>query len=211
MLDGQKIDFAKMGGLIPVVVQDFHTLQVLMVGFMNEEALEQTIQSRKVTFFSRTKNRLWQKGETSGDYLHVIDMHIDCDNDSLLIMANPAGPTCHTGSVSCFTTQEMPPLSQIGKLDKTIIERINYPEIGSYTDHLIKKGLNKISQKVGEEAVEVVIAALTESTEEYLGEMTDLLYHALVLLHAKQLTLADLASVIEMRHKTKTNKSDKAK
>ena len=203
MLDREKINFDKMGGLIPAIVQDNHTLQVLMVGFMNEEALEQTLLSRKVTFYSRTKNRLWQKGDTSGDFLHVIDMHIDCDDDSLLIMANPAGPTCHTGSVSCFTTQEMPPLSHIGKLDKTIIERINYPEDGSYTDRLIRKGLNKIAQKVGEEAVEVVIAALNETDEEFLGEMTDLIYHTLVLLHAKHLNLAKLGNVIELRHKSK--------
>ena len=206
MLDRDKMDFAKMGGLVPVVVQDNHTLQVLMLGFMNEDALELTITSNKVTFFSRTKNRLWTKGETSGDFLHVIDMHIDCDQDSILIMANPAGPTCHTGSVSCFTTQQMPPLSQIGKLDKTIIDRINYPEEGSYTDKLIKKGVKKIAQKVGEEGVEVVIAALNETTEEYLGEMTDLLYHALVLLHAKGLTLGDLGEIIERRHKHKTAK-----
>ncbi len=199
MLD--KINFAKMDGLVPVVVQDGHTLQVLMVGFMNKEALEATTTSGKVTFFSRTKNRLWQKGETSGDFLHVIDIHLDCDDDSLLIMANPAGPTCHTGSVSCFSTQKLPALSIIGKLDKTIIERINYPIKDSYTDHLLKKGVKKIAQKVGEEAVEVVIAALNETTPEYLGEMTDLLYHALVLLHAKGLTLEDLASVIESRNK----------
>ena len=199
MLD--KINFAKMDGLVPVVVQDNHTLQVLMVGFMNKEALEATISSGKVTFFSRTKNRLWQKGETSGDFLHVIDIHLDCDDDSLLIMANPAGPTCHTGSVSCFSTQKLPALSIIGKLDKTIINRINYPIEGSYTDYLLKKGVKKIAQKVGEEAVEVVIAALNETTPEYLGEMTDLVYHALVLLHAKGLTLEDLASVIESRNK----------
>ncbi len=199
MLD--KINFAKMDGLVPVVVQDNHTLQVLMVGFMNKEALEATISSGKVTFFSRTKSRLWQKGETSGDFLHVIDIHLDCDNDSLLIMANPAGPTCHTGSVSCFSTQKLPALSIIGKLDKTIINRINYPIEGSYTDYLLKKGVKKIAQKVGEEAVEVVIAALNETTPEYLGEMTDLVYHALVLLHAKGLTLEDLASVIESRNK----------
>jgi phosphoribosyl-ATP pyrophosphohydrolase/phosphoribosyl-AMP cyclohydrolase len=201
MLD--KINFAKMDGLVPVVVQDGHTLQVLMVGFMNKEALEATITSGKVTFFSRTKNRLWQKGETSGDFLHVIDIHLDCDDDSLLIMANSAGPTCHTGSVSCFSTQKLPALSIIGKLDKTIIERINYPIKDSYTDHLLKKGVKKIAQKVGEEAVEVVIAALNETTPEYLGEMTDLLYHALVLLHAKGLKLDDLAQVVESRNKAK--------
>lgn len=198
-----KINFAKMDGLVPVVVQDNHTLQVLMVGFMNKEAVEATITSGKVTFFSRTKNRLWQKGETSGDFLHVIDIHLDCDDDSLLIMANPAGPTCHTGSVSCFSTQKLLPLSIIGKLDKTIIDRVNYPVAGSYTDHLLKKGVKKIAQKVGEEAVEVVIAALNETTPEYLGEMTDLIYHSLVLLHAKGLTLEDLTSVIEFRNKPK--------
>ena len=199
MLD--KINFAKMNGLIPVVVQDNHTLQVLMVGFMNKEAVATTVASGKVTFFSRTKNRLWQKGETSGDFLHVIDIHFDCDDDSLLIMANPAGPICHTGSVSCFSTQKLPALSIIGKLDKTISNRINYPIEDSYTGHLLKKGVKKIAQKVGEEAVEVVIAALNETTPEYLGEMTDLVYHALVLLHAKGLTLEDLSSVIESRNK----------
>lgn len=202
-IDSQKINFAKMGGLIPVVVQDNHTLQVLMVGFMNEEALQQTISSLKVTFFSRTKNRLWQKGETSGDFLHVIDMYLDCDDDSILVMANPAGPTCHTGSVSCFTEQELPPLSHIGYLDKTIRQRISYPDESSYTNKLMNKGLNKIAQKVGEEAVEVVIAALRETEAEYLGEMTDLVYHMLVLMHAKHLNLSDLAKVIEKRHKDK--------
>ncbi len=203
-IDMKKIDFNKMDGLVPVVVQDNHTLQVLMVGFMNEEALEQTLSSRTVTFFSRSKNRLWQKGETSGNFLHVIDIYLDCDQDSLLIMANPVGPTCHTGSVSCFNDQELPPLSHIGLLDKTIMDRINYPTPNSYTNKLIEKGLNKIAQKVGEEAVEVVIAALRETDKEYLGEMTDLIYHALVLLHGKHLTLADFASVIGERYRQKT-------
>lgn len=206
MIDPKKVDFEKMGGLIPVVIQDNHTLQVLMVGFMNEEALHLTLSSNKVTFFSRTKNRIWQKGETSGNFLHVIDMHIDCDNDSILIMANPVPPTCHTGSTSCFTEQKLPALSQIGYLDKTIIDRINYPTDGSYTNELLKKGIKKIAQKVGEEGVEVVIAALAETDEEYLGEMTDLLYHSLVLLHAKNLTLSDLAGMIAARHMKKSNK-----
>lgn len=204
MIIREKVDFAKMDGLVPVVVQDNHTLQVLMVGFMNEEALELTIASNKVTFFSRTKNRIWQKGETSGNFLHVIDMHLDCDHDSILIMTNPVPPTCHTGSVSCFSEQKLPALSQIGYLDKTIINRVNYPVDGSYTNELLRKGVKKIAQKVGEEGVEVVIAALAETDEEYLGEMTDLLYHSLVLLHAKNLTLVDLASMIEKRHKIKT-------
>ncbi len=133
-------------------------------------------------------------------------MYLDCDDDSILVMANPAGPTCHTGSVSCFTEQELPPLSHIGYLDKTIRQRISYPDENSYTNKLMNKGLNKIAQKVGEEAVEVVIAALRETEAEYLGEMTDLVYHMLVLMHAKHLNLSDLAKVIEKRHKDKQKK-----
>jgi phosphoribosyl-ATP pyrophosphohydrolase/phosphoribosyl-AMP cyclohydrolase len=205
MLDISQIDFTKCGGLIPVVIQDNHTLQVLMVGFMNEAALEETLKSQKVTFFSRTKNRLWQKGETSGNYLHVVDIYLDCDKDSLLIMANPVSNTCHTGSVSCFIEQQLPPLSQIGLLDKTILERINTPDAKSYTNELLSRGINKVAQKVGEEAVEVVIAALAESTQEYLGEMTDLVYHMLVLLHAKDLSLAELSQMIAARHKQKAS------
>lgn len=205
MLDIKQIDFNKMNnGLVPVIVQDNHTLQVLMLGFMNEEALHQTLSSGLVTFFSRTKNRLWQKGETSGDFLRVVDMFQDCDNDTILIMANPAGNTCHTGSVSCFTTQKMPPLSVIGALDKVIMDRVNYPQENSYTNKLMAKGLKKIAQKVGEEGVEVVIAALNETDDEYLGEMTDLLFHSLVLLHAKNLGLADFADKIAQRHKEKS-------
>lgn len=203
MLDIKQIDFNKMDGLVPVIVQDYHTLQVLMLGFMNEEALHQTLSSGLVTFYSRTKQKIWQKGETSGNLLRVVEMFEDCDNDTILIMANPIGNTCHTGSVSCFTTQKTPPLSTIGLLDKTIIERINYPQDSSYTNKLIAKGLKKIAQKVGEEGVEVVIAALNESNDEYLGEMTDLLYHALVLLHAKNLDLVHFADKIAQRHQEK--------
>lgn len=203
MLDIKQIDFNKMDGLVPVIVQDYHTLQVLMLGFMNEDALHQTLSSGLVTFYSRTKQKIWQKGETSGNLLRVVEMFEDCDNDTILIMANPIGNTCHTGSVSCFTTQKTPPLSTIGLLDKTIIERINYPQDSSYTNKLIAKGLKKIAQKVGEEGVEVVIAALNESNDEYLGEMTDLLYHALVLLHAKNLDLAHFADKIAQRHQEK--------
>jgi|SRR6185437_10897097 len=203
MIDIKQIDFSKMNGLVPVVVQDNHTLQVLMLGFMNEDALHQTLSSGLVTFFSRTKNRLWQKGETSGDLLRVVEMFQDCDKDTILIMANPVGNTCHTGSVSCFTTQKTPALSTIGALDKAIIDRINYPQEGSYTNKLMAKGIKKMAQKVGEEGVEVVIAALNETTDEYLGEMTDLLFHALVLLHAKNLDLSHFADKIAERHREK--------
>lgn len=202
-IDITKIDFTKLDGLVPVVVQDNHTLQVLMVGFMNEEALHLTLASRKVTFFSRTKNRIWQKGETSGHFLNVVDMFLDCDEDSILILANPVGPTCHTGTVSCFQGHEIPPLGYIGYLDKIISERVLYPQEGSYTNKLMARGLNKVAQKVGEEGVEVVIAALAESDSEYLGEMTDLIYHMLVLMHAKKMGLKDVAEVIAERHKSR--------
>ncbi len=199
------IDFNKsVDGLIPVVVQDHATLQVLMLGYMNKEALEQTLQTKKVTFFSRSKQRLWVKGETSENYLLLKDIFIDCDQDTLLVMAKPCGPTCHTGSVSCFSEQKLSGLGHLGMVDEVIQERINNPTENSYTHKLISRGLNKVAQKVGEEAVEVVIAALAESREEYLGEMTDLIYHSLVLLHAQGLSLEDVAEVIAERHRNKT-------
>jgi phosphoribosyl-ATP pyrophosphohydrolase/phosphoribosyl-AMP cyclohydrolase len=204
MLDIKQINFNKMdNGLVPVIIQDNHTLQVLMLGYMSEEAMQQTLSSGLVTFFSRTKNRLWQKGEASGNHLRVVEVFNDCDKDTLLIMVNPVGNTCHTGSVSCFTTQKMPALSAIGALDEIITNRINYPQVGSYTNKLIAKGIKKIAQKVGEEGVEVVIAALNETDDEYLGEMTDLLFHSLVLLHAKHLELSHLADKIRERHTEK--------
>ncbi len=206
MLDINKIDFNKLNGLIPAVIQDQKTLQVLMVGFMNQDAVIKTLETKRVTFFSRTKNRLWEKGETSGNFLNVVDILLDCDNDSLLIFVNPIGSTCHTGDISCFGNKSQLPLSAIGLLDKIITDRINTPKLGSYTNQLFDRGIKKIAQKVGEEGVEVVIAALKETDLEYLGEMTDLVYHALVLLHAKNLTLDDLAQVILSRHQEKISK-----
>lgn len=204
--DINTIDFTKNpDGLIPAVIQDHATLQVLMLGYMNQQALEQTIVTKKVTFYSRSKQRLWVKGETSENYLLLEDIFIDCDNDTILVMATPCGPTCHTGARSCFTEQLMPALSSLGMLDKIIQDRIRNPTENSYTHKLVSRGLNKVAQKVGEEAVEVVIAALAESREEYLGEMTDLLYHSLILLHAQGLNLNDLAEVIQERHQQKTN------
>ncbi len=199
------IDFNKSSdGLIPVVVQDHATLQVLMLGYMNQEALQETINTKKVTFFSRSKQRLWVKGETSENYLLLKDIFIDCDQDTILVMAKPCGPTCHTGSISCFSEQRMPGLSHIGMVDEVIQERIANPTESSYTHKLISRGLNKVAQKVGEEAVEVVIAALAETREDYLGEMTDLIYHSLVLLHAQGMNLDDIAEVIAERHRDKT-------
>ena len=199
------IDFNKSSnGLIPVVVQDSATLQVLMLGYMNKEALEQTLQTKKVTFFSRSKQRLWVKGEVSENYLLLKDVFIDCDNDTLLVMAKPCGPTCHTGSISCFSEQKTSGLNYLGMVDAVIQDRIANPTEDSYTYKLISRGLNKVAQKVGEEAVEVVIAALAETREDYLGEMTDLLYHALVLLHAQGMNLDDVGEVIAERHRNKT-------
>ena len=199
-IDIAQVNFEKSSGLIPVVIQDDDTLQVLMLGYMNKEALLATLETKKVTFYSRSKNRLWVKGETSSNYLILKDIHIDCDNDTLLIMVNPCGPTCHLGNVSCFGDQKLPGLAHIGYLDKIIRSRIMSPQVDSYTNKLLERGLNKVAQKVGEEAVEVVIAALAESDTEFLGEMTDLIYHYLVLLHAKDKNIADIAAVIANRH-----------
>lgn len=208
MIDNlDSIDFSKSeDGLIPAIIQDNATLQVLMLGYMNKEAIEETLVSKKVTFYSRSKARLWVKGETSENYLLLEDIFIDCDNDTILVMTTPCGPTCHTGSISCFTSQKTPGLSHLGLLDKVIQDRIRNPSESSYTHKLISRGLNKVAQKVGEEAVEVVIAALAESREEYLGEMTDLLYHSLILLHAQGMSLDDVADVIARRHQEKTDK-----
>ena len=194
-----KIDFNKSDGLVPVVIQDEQTLEVLMLGYMNDEALTKTQNEGKVTFFSRSKNRLWTKGEESGNFLFVKSMHIDCDNDTILIKANPVGPTCHTGSRSCFKTD----FNQnfIFELEKIITDRYENPVEGSYINKMRAKGLNKIAQKVGEEGVETVIAALAETEEEFIGEASDLLFHLTFLLKEKGLSLQDIAKNLEKRHK----------
>lgn len=195
----EKIDFSKGNGLVPVVIQDNNTLQVLMVGYMNEEALEKTRKEGKVTFFSRSKNRLWTKGETSGNFLFVKDISTDCDNDSLLILADPAGPVCHTGSVSCFG--DSTPKGFLYKLEQIINQRITDDALDSYTNKLYKKGINKIAQKVGEEAVELVIEAKDENIDLFKNEAADLLYHVLILLKAKAINLQDIEEVLQIRHK----------
>lgn len=195
----EKIDFSKGNGLVPVVIQDNNTLQVLMVGYMNEEALEKTRKEGKVTFFSRSKNRLWTKGETSGNFLFVKDISTDCDNDSLLILADPAGPVCHTGSVSCFGDNT--PKGFLYKLEQIINQRITDDALDSYTNKLYKKGINKIAQKVGEEAVELVIEAKDENIDLFKNEAADLLYHVLILLKAKDINLQDIEEVLQIRHK----------
>lgn len=193
------IDFDKMDGLIPAVIQDASSLQVLMVGFMNEEAFEKTKTLGKVTFYSRSKNRIWTKGETSGNYLSVENIKIDCDNDTVLILANAAGPTCHTGTTSCFGDE----LNKgfLYKLEKTISQRIDDNDEDSYTNKLYRRGINKVAQKVGEEAVELVIEAKDENEDLFKNEAADLLYHFLILLKAKGMRLEDIEGVLRSRSK----------
>jgi phosphoribosyl-ATP pyrophosphohydrolase/phosphoribosyl-AMP cyclohydrolase len=193
------MNFNKAGGLIPVIIQDEQTLEVLMLGYMNHEAYHKTVNENRVTFFSRSKNRLWTKGETSGNYLYVKNMHIDCDNDTLLIKVKADGPTCHTGSRSCFKTDYNQ--NFILKLEDIIDDRYVNPKEGSYVNKLRSKGLNKIAQKVGEEAVETVIAALNETETDLINESSDLVFHLLVLLREKGLNLELIAKNLEERHK----------
>jgi phosphoribosyl-AMP cyclohydrolase / phosphoribosyl-ATP pyrophosphohydrolase len=180
------------------VVQDAKTLRVLMLGFMNEEAYNKTILEKKVTFFSRTKQRLWTKGETSNNFLEVVDVLIDCDQDTILIKANPAGPTCHTGADTCFN--EINNQWTLESLEALIRERKINPKEGSYTNTLLNAGINKIAQKVGEEAVELIIEAKDNDKDLFLGEAADLMYHYLVLLASKNFSLQDVLKVLKKRH-----------
>lgn len=193
------IDFNKSDGLVPVVIQDYKTLEVLMLGYMNAEAFEKTQNEGKVTFFSRSKNRLWTKGETSNNFLYVKELFVDCDNDTILIKAEAVGPTCHTGSRSCFKTEYNQ--NFIFELENIITDRYENPVEGSYINKMRNKGLNKIAQKVGEEGVETVIAALAETEEELIGEASDLVFHLLFLLKEKGLSIQDIAKNLEKRHK----------
>lgn len=192
------LDFAKGDGLIPVVIQDDQTLEVLMLGYMNQEAWEKTEREGRVTFYSRSKNRLWTKGEESGNFLKVVSAHIDCDGDTLLIKVVPAGPTCHTGARSCFQTAYNQ--NFLLQLERIIQNRYDEPSDESYVNRLRQRGLNKIAQKVGEEAVETVIAALAETEHDFINESSDLLFHLLVLLREKGLGLQTIAKNLESRH-----------
>lgn len=194
-----EIDFNKGKGLVPVIIQHATTLQVLMLGYMNAEAFQKTKESRLVTFYSRSKQRLWTKGEVTGNTLQVKDIQLDCDNDTLLIMAMPNGPTCHTGSTSCF--KEESSKGFIYKLEKTISERINQKTKGSYTFQLFQKGINKVAQKVGEEAIELVIEAKDTNDDQFKNEAADLLYHYLILLKTKGYTLEEIEDVLKKRSK----------
>lgn len=193
-----KPDFIKNNGLIPCIIQDNATQKVLMLGYMNEEALAKTQSEKRVTFFSRTKGRLWTKGETSGNFLEVVEIITDCDADTLLIKAKPTGPVCHTGSDTCFNESNQS--FGLKELEATIQSRKANPKEGSYTTSLFQAGINKVAQKVGEEAVEVVIESKDENDELFLGEAADLMYHFLVLLAAKNKTLSDVERVLKMRH-----------
>ncbi len=197
-----KIDFTKTNGLVPAIIQDAKTKAVLMLGYMNEEAFGKTKESGKVTFFSRTKNRLWTKGEESGNFLNVVDIKIDCDNDTLLIKANPVGPTCHTGTDTCWAEKsEASSTDFLAYLEETIQNRKNNPSEKSYTSQLLARGINKVAQKVGEEAVELVIEAKDNNEELFLGEAADLMYHYIVLLAAKGYKFEDVVKVLKERHK----------
>ncbi|MBQ3657164.1 MAG: bifunctional phosphoribosyl-AMP cyclohydrolase/phosphoribosyl-ATP diphosphatase HisIE [Bacteroidales bacterium] len=193
------LDFEKQDGLVPAVIQDYQTLQVLMLGYMNEESYKKTLETKKVTFWSRSRNCLWTKGETSGNFLHVVEMFTDCDNDTILIKAKADGPTCHKGTTSCFDFEE----SNIGflsYLQKFIDKRNAERPAGSYTTKLFREGIDKIAKKVGEEAVELVIASKNDNDSLFLNEAADLLYHTVVMLSAKGKKIEDVVAVLKGRH-----------
>ena len=198
----EKIDFAKGDGLVPAIIQDANTLQVLMLGYLNQEAYEKTFLENKVTFFSRTKNRLWTKGEESGNFLNVVSMRLDCDRDTLLIQAIPQGPTCHLGTQTCWAEEKVTRFGILAELENTISERLQAgASEKSYVASLKEKGIEKIAQKVGEEAVETVIEALRSNDQLFLNESADLLFHYLILLQAKGYKLDDVLKVLENRRK----------
>jgi phosphoribosyl-ATP pyrophosphohydrolase/phosphoribosyl-AMP cyclohydrolase len=192
-----KVNFNTTDGLVPVIIQNNITQQVLMLGYMNQEALDKTTLEGKVTFFSRSKNRLWTKGETSGNFLWVKDMQLDCDLDTILIKVQPEGPTCHTGSTSCFNEETAKGF--IYHLEQTIVDRIDSNDEKSYTNSLFKKGINKVAQKVGEEAVELVIESKDDHIDLFKNEAADLLYHLLILFKAKNICLTDIEEVLKER------------
>jgi phosphoribosyl-ATP pyrophosphohydrolase/phosphoribosyl-AMP cyclohydrolase len=196
-----EIDFEKMGGLVPAIVQDNVTRRVLMLGFMNKEAYEKTVELSKVTFFSRTKNRLWTKGEESGNFLNVIEILNDCDNDTLLIKAHPTGPVCHTGADTCWNEENSADINFLSYLQDFIEKRYKEMPEGSYTTSLFQSGINRMAQKVGEEAVETVIEATNGTDDRLIYEASDMIYHLIVLLTSKGYRIEDLARELVKRHK----------
>lgn len=195
-----KIDWKKNSGLVPAIVQDAATLQVLMLGYMNAAALKKTLKTKRVTFFSRSKQRLWTKGESSRNFLQLVSVTVDCDNDTLLITARPDGPTCHRGTPSCFGDDGATGVGFLAQLEQTINARLKGGDKKSYTVRLAKEGVARVAQKVGEEGVETALAALRSNNKEFAGEAADLLYHLLVLLRVKKMSLADALAVLEKRH-----------
>lgn len=195
-----KLDFEKMNGLVPAIIQDNYTQKVLMLGFMNEEAYQKTVETRKVTFFSRTKNRLWTKGEESGNFLNVVEIKADCDQDTLLIKVHPEGPVCHTGTDTCWGETNSQDIMFLKELQDFICQRHAEMPEKSYTTTLFKSGVNKMAQKVGEEAVETVIEACNGTDERLIYEGADLLYHLIVLLTSKGYRIEDLARELKERH-----------
>ncbi|MCE7990675.1 MAG: bifunctional phosphoribosyl-AMP cyclohydrolase/phosphoribosyl-ATP diphosphatase HisIE [Roseivirga sp.] len=196
-----QVDFNKNDGLVPVIVQDNMTHKVLMLGYMNTEALQKTLDSGKVTFFSRSKQRLWTKGESSENYLNLKEILIDCDNDTLLVKASPDGPTCHTGTDTCFEEDNVGATGFLDYLTSVIQQRRQQSPDSSYTASLFAKGINKMAQKVGEEAVELVIEAKDDDEDLFLNEGADLLFHYMILLEAKGYSLKDIVKVLQSRHK----------
>ena len=197
-----KIDFEKMGGLVPAIIQDATTKKVLMLGFMNQEAYDKTVATGTVTFFSRSKGRLWTKGETSGNFLHVVSIKNDCDNDTLLIQVHPDGPVCHTGADTCWGEENTAcPLAFLGELQDFIETRHKEMPEGSYTTSLFRDGINRMAQKVGEEALEAVIEAVNGTDERLVYEGSDMLYHLIVLLTSKGMRIEQLAAELQARHK----------
>ena len=195
------IDFEKMGGLVPAIIQDATTKTVLMLGYLNKEAFDKTVETKKVTFYSRSRQCLWTKGETSGNFLELVDIKVDCDNDTLLVKANPTGPTCHTGNDTCWGEKnEKNPLLFLTYLQDFINRRHEEMPEGSYTTSLFKDGLNRMAQKVGEEALEAVIEACNGTNERLIYEGSDMIYHLIVLLTSKGLRIEDLAKELQVRH-----------
>jgi phosphoribosyl-ATP pyrophosphohydrolase/phosphoribosyl-AMP cyclohydrolase len=194
------IDFSKLDGLVPAVIQDAKTLKVLMLGFMNQEAYEKTVETGKVTFWSRSRNTLWTKGETSGNFLNVVSIENDCDNDTLLIKANPTGPVCHTGADTCWNEKNDNPIMFLVELQRFIEKRHQEMPEGSYTTSLFQSGTSRMAQKVGEEAIESVIEAMAGNNERLIYEASDMLYHLIVLLTSKGLKIEDIATELQERH-----------
>ena len=199
MIDVKQIDFDKSNGLVPAIIQDARSLNVLMLGYMNADAVAKTIEEKVVTFWSRSKERLWTKGETSGNTLQLVSVDVDCDQDSLLIKVIPNGPTCHSGTGTCWGAENQPTGADLDQLERVVQSRKDQPSDDSYTSSLFAKGINKVAQKVGEEAVELVIEAKDDDKDLFLNEAADLMYHYIVLLVAKGFKLADVMEILRQR------------